>query len=375
MIRKVTLCCPYCAFLSLITSLLDRYGRARENEPERLGPARERARGRALSPALVYVFPAAPGGPVSGVGDTRRPVNNFFPSGSADTSPCIQRPWNRSAVGAYVYNSRTGASRLARGLPDLGGGCEDARRCSCLHSEPVGFYTEELESQILTRHSRLIYVLSEAGCQGGEKAMNFYTFKLEQFHIDNTGSRHQDTITVVFDLDIGDVHFQTRSLFAGDVNNGDHSVNLVFGPVLISDTARPAVFVDEIYNGDASKLPKSLGQMADTLLTKMVDLTRQTIAGDNGFPNFSSGQAGEDVPNPVDPFDDTSNWSTLFLEAMVVDIGSFPLSRLRRLRSSRWNRQNKEPMGRTHRFCRRYNVQKNYALPGDQFAGRLWQQF
>jgi hypothetical protein len=153
--------------------------------------------------------------------------------------------------------------------------------------------------------------------------VNLYTFKLEQFHIDNTRSRHEDTDTVAFGLRVDQHQFQVRSFLAGDVNNGNHAVNLMFGSVLIIDSAAPAVFSYEIYNSDTSKLPKDLTTMAVELCAKVVDLTRQTAGADNGFANFSSGEAGADVPNLDDPFEDTSNWSTLFLEAIVIDIGSF----------------------------------------------------
>jgi hypothetical protein len=156
--------------------------------------------------------------------------------------------------------------------------------------------------------------------------MNLYTFKLDGFHIDNTRSRHQDTNTVTFGLQMSGQKFPVQSFFAGDVNNGDHAVNLVFGSVLISDGDHPAVFSYEIYNGDASQLPTDLVTMANTLLAKMTDLTIKTTGVDTGFANFSSGEAGADVPTTgrgSNPFDDTSGWSGLFLEAIVVDIGSF----------------------------------------------------
>ena len=126
--------------------------------------------------------------------------------------------------------------------------------------------------------------------------MNLYIFKLEQFHIDNTRSRHQDTDTVAFALQVGSHLFSAQTFFAGDVNNGDHAVNLVFASVLINDDNSPAVFTYEIYNGDASKLPASLAAMASGLADQIIPLTMQTTGVDTGFANLSSGEAGQDVP-------------------------------------------------------------------------------
>jgi hypothetical protein len=153
--------------------------------------------------------------------------------------------------------------------------------------------------------------------------VNFYSFKLEQFHINNTRLRHQDTDTVTFGLQIGGQLFSAQSFFAGDVNNGDRAVNLQYGPLLISYLDRPAVFSYEIYNGDTSKLPSTLAAMSQTLLAQMISLTEKTAGIDTGIANFSSGEAGADVPSKSNPFEDSSDWSGLFLEALIIDLGSF----------------------------------------------------
>jgi hypothetical protein len=153
--------------------------------------------------------------------------------------------------------------------------------------------------------------------------MNLYTFKLEQFHIDNTRSRHQDTDAAAFALQAGNHLFPAQNFFAGDVNNGDHAVNLVFASVLINDPDSPAVFTYEIYNGDASKLPSSLAAMAANLAAQIIPLALKTTGPETGVANFSSGEAGADVPTADNPFEDSSGWSALFLEAIVVDIGGF----------------------------------------------------
>jgi hypothetical protein len=104
--------------------------------------------------------------------------------------------------------------------------------------------------------------------------MNLYTFKLESFHISNTRSRHDDTDTVTFGLQVGNQQFPVQSYFAGDLKNGDYPVNLAFGPILIADDAGAAVFTYEIYNGDAGALPKSLVKLNQALLIAKRRLVR-----------------------------------------------------------------------------------------------------
>jgi hypothetical protein len=152
---------------------------------------------------------------------------------------------------------------------------------------------------------------------------------LEGFQIFNTRSRHVDTDTVTFGLQIGSHLFQLQSLFLGDLNNGDYAVNLLFGSVLISDAAVPVAFTYQIYNGDTSKLSIDLESIGKDLLTQVISATLKLTGVDTGYPNLSSGQAGVDVP--TDPrltgggpdFEDTSQWSGIFLEALAADIASF----------------------------------------------------
>jgi hypothetical protein len=156
--------------------------------------------------------------------------------------------------------------------------------------------------------------------------MNLYTFKLEQFHIDNTRSRHQDTDTATFVLQIGGHQFPPQYFFAGDVNNGDHAVNLVFGPVLLNDPDHPAVFSYEIYNGDASKLSSSLAAMADSLVSQMADLTVKQATGNASPGNISSIEPSGDPSTPgqeFDPFADTSDWTQVIYEAILGGIVGF----------------------------------------------------
>jgi hypothetical protein len=155
--------------------------------------------------------------------------------------------------------------------------------------------------------------------------MALYTFALEGFHIANTRSRHKDTDQVSFGLQVGNRQFPRQSFSAGDVNNGDHGVNLAYQSVCVSDPTSPVAFSYEIYNGDASKLSVDLETLDKRLLAQSVDDTIKTSGADTGFANFSSGEAGADIPmlDEDNPFADTSNWSMVFFESIFVDIGSF----------------------------------------------------
>jgi len=155
--------------------------------------------------------------------------------------------------------------------------------------------------------------------------VNFYTFKLESFQINNTRSRHDDTDTVTFGLEVGTAQFPVQSFFAGDLNNGNYPVNLKFGSVLITDGTSVAVFTYEIYNGDASQLSTSLVALNQSLLNQVVALVLKNT-DETGLPNFSSGEAGADVPSVgpgSNPFGDSSDWSGLFFEAIGADIAGF----------------------------------------------------
>jgi len=76
-----------------------------------------------------------------------------------------------------------------------------------------------------------------------------YIFVLNQFHIDNTRSVDQDTDTVSFAVKIGQQMMGDPQIkHMGDVDNGDHPVNLQFGPFLIDNPATPVVMNFAIIN-------------------------------------------------------------------------------------------------------------------------------
>lgn len=57
-----------------------------------------------------------------------------------------------------------------------------------------------------------------------------YTINLELFHIDHTRARHEDTDYVTLAAQVSNQPPQTQTLFVGDVNDGDHAVNMHVGP-------------------------------------------------------------------------------------------------------------------------------------------------
>lgn len=136
--------------------------------------------------------------------------------------------------------------------------------------------------------------------------MGFYSFAVEQFHIDNTRSRHEDTDMVTVGLRVGNRAQLSKTISAGDVNNGDHGVNLVFDPVLVGRLDTPVVLAYQIYNGDSGRLSISLADLGNDLGQRAVDAMDQ--APEQASPvDYTTWPAsgGPDEPDPPD-FEDGS---------------------------------------------------------------------
>lgn len=101
--------------------------------------------------------------------------------------------------------------------------------------------------------------------------MALYTFTLEGLHVETTRARGDDTDDVAADLRVGSETLSAQSLAMGDVDGGDYPIGLVFGPVLISQPDTPIVFNYSVYNGDESKLSKSLTDLTSDLVGKAVE--------------------------------------------------------------------------------------------------------
>src|SRR6476620_206545 len=82
-----------------------------------------------------------------------------------------------------------------------------------------------------------------------EPIMPSYIFRLEQFHIDNTRAADDDTDVVSFAMKVGDQALgEPQIKHMGDVDNGDHLVNLEFGPISVDTPATLVVFNYQILN-------------------------------------------------------------------------------------------------------------------------------
>jgi hypothetical protein len=103
--------------------------------------------------------------------------------------------------------------------------------------------------------------------------MNFFTVRIENVHIDNTRSRHNDTDTVFLAAQAGGVQFPVRSQSIGDVDNGDHGVSLNFSSAMLSDPDKVFGFSFSVYNGDTGSLSGVLNHALTSLLTDGVHLT------------------------------------------------------------------------------------------------------
>ncbi|WP_194833312.1 hypothetical protein [Nocardia sp. XZ_19_369] len=107
--------------------------------------------------------------------------------------------------------------------------------------------------------------------------MGIYTFTLEQFHIDNTRSRHEDTNTVQFRLAVGNRSLGSHSFSAGDVNNGDHVVGLRFDRVVLAGSATPAVISYVIFNGDTGDIRGGMDGLSGQVADRAMDSLRQQV--------------------------------------------------------------------------------------------------
>ena len=101
--------------------------------------------------------------------------------------------------------------------------------------------------------------------------MALYTFTIEGFHIDTTRARGDDTDQVAAVLRVGNETLPAQSLSTGDVDGGDFPIGMVFGPSLISQHNTAVVLSYTLYNGDTSKLPKTLRALTSDLVDKAVE--------------------------------------------------------------------------------------------------------
>ncbi|KAA8888791.1 hypothetical protein F3087_07180 [Nocardia colli] len=151
--------------------------------------------------------------------------------------------------------------------------------------------------------------------------MGIYTFTLEQFHIDNTRSRNDDTDTVQFGFAAGRRSFGSQSHDAGDVDNGDHVVGLSFSSVVLADAATPAVINYQIYNGNTGHFEGGLAAISDRLSGKALDFFVDAAQPGNQVTELNYLDVGQTTPDNFDAAD--FNDASWFDFVRLIRIGSF----------------------------------------------------
>jgi hypothetical protein len=80
-----------------------------------------------------------------------------------------------------------------------------------------------------------------------------YRIVLDTFHIDNTRAPNRDTDVISFQGTLDGQDLPTLHLSTGDVDNGDHLINLQFDPIEVELTSQLAVKFAIVNSGDANE--------------------------------------------------------------------------------------------------------------------------
>ena len=94
-----------------------------------------------------------------------------------------------------------------------------------------------------------------------------YTFRLDQYRVDETRSPHEDTNVIGFTLTVGGQTY-TQTLPPTDVNNGNHDIGLEFPGIRIDDPATPVTLAFTIVNAghNSSAIEEALKKGVDALI-------------------------------------------------------------------------------------------------------------
>jgi LGFP repeat len=76
----------------------------------------------------------------------------------------------------------------------------------------------------------------------------YYYFVVSKFHIDKTRAWHKDTDVVSFAIKVGDQTLDPQIRDTGDVDDGDHVLNMAFGPMHIAGPDTQVAFNYQIAN-------------------------------------------------------------------------------------------------------------------------------
>jgi hypothetical protein len=96
----------------------------------------------------------------------------------------------------------------------------------------------------------------------GVDAGHVFHFELQQLHISNTRAVHNDTDTASLALKIGQQPSRVQIKHLGDVNNGDHVVQIKIGPVRLQDHDLVSLVTAVVNAGHQDQ-----GQVDETLTT------------------------------------------------------------------------------------------------------------
>jgi hypothetical protein len=98
-----------------------------------------------------------------------------------------------------------------------------------------------------------------------------YFFRLDKFHIDNTRAVDEDTDVVAIAVKVDGRTIGPEIRHMGDVDNGDHIVNLEIGPILVENPNTELEFNFQIINSgnkNDGEIKNLVGKGADTLFAK-----------------------------------------------------------------------------------------------------------
>ena len=131
------------------------------------------------------------------------------------------------------------------------------------------------------------------------ETMRRYTFSLDQFTINKTRARHNDTDYVTAFLQVGDNTYPIENRFMGDLNDGSYGIGISFEDILVSDIDTRVVFNFQIVNSghsSESEIYGILGNAASSLAS-----TGATALGDSIIPGTGSiwGVAAKYITNSI----------------------------------------------------------------------------
>jgi hypothetical protein len=103
----------------------------------------------------------------------------------------------------------------------------------------------------------------------GLGAAQTYDVVFNGFRIDNTRSRHEDTLYASLSLKVGATQYPSQTKFLGNKNNGTFPVGLVFSNVAIPADSTSVTIVWSMVNnghGDSAAIQNALGSAADGVI-------------------------------------------------------------------------------------------------------------